>query len=292
LALAEAEARLPDSLSASDAVLHDASYAAPRAGSTRELERPAARVLAAARTLLRDLGLAHLNMAAIAEKAGCSRPAVYQYFTNKEEVVAALAIESAALRNRLYQRVSSFDARSREQLVALAEVDAVLYPDWPVLEETTYANALRGRTSMARRDDLRREQRVAYESFMRCVSKGIAAGDLELPPKVDADQLVFTLSTFSTGLFAPMSRGLPDLVDRRPDPRAAMRRLGSAFLDGLGWRPLTSEWDYRRTLHRVYTEVFPADLLYELGLESSRSINEAPRRGRGRAVDLFRSDQP
>ena len=88
-----------------------------------------------------------LTMASIAEKAGCSRPAVYQYFTNKEEVVAALAIESAALRNRLYQRVPSFDARPRERLVALAEVDAILYPDWPVLEETTYANALRGRTS-------------------------------------------------------------------------------------------------------------------------------------------------
>jgi AcrR family transcriptional regulator len=271
-------------LSARDAALRDASAAASRAASAREPERPSARVLAAARMLLRDRGLAELNMASIAEKAGCSRPAVYQYFTSKEEVVAALAIESAALRNRLYERVPSFDARAREHLVALAEVDAILYPDWPVLEETTYANALRGRTSKARRDDLRREQRVAYESFMRCVTAGIESGDLELPPQVDTDHLIFTLSTFSTGLFAPMSRCLPDLVDRRPDPRAAMRRLGSAFLDGIGWRPLTSEWDYRRTLHWVYTEIFPADFLNELGLASSRSINEArpPRSRAGR----------
>ena len=54
-----------------------------------------------------------------------------------------------------------------------------------------------------------------------------------------------------------------------------MRRLGSAFLDGLGWRPLSSEWDYRRTLQRVYTEVFPPAYLDELGVESSRPINEA-----------------
>ena len=214
-------------------------------------------------------------MASIAEKAGCSRPAVYQYFTNKEEVVAALAIESATLRNRLYQRVPSFDARPRERLVALAEVDAILYPAWPVLEETTYANALRSRTSAARRNDLRRAQRVAYESFHRCVTEGIDAGDLELPPPVDTDHLIFTLATFSTGLFAPISRGLPDLFEERADPRAAMRRLGSAFLDGIGWRPLTAEWDYRRTLHRVYAEVYSPDFLHELGLESSRSINEA-----------------
>ena len=220
-------------------------------------------------------------MAKIAEQAGCSRPAVYQYFTNKEEVVTALAIESATLRNRLYQRVPSFEARPRERLVALAEVDAILYPNWPVLEETTYANALRGRTSPARRDDLRREQRVAYESFLRCVREAIAAGDLELPRSVTTDHLIFTLSTFSTGLFAPNSRGLPDLAEKRPDPRAAMRRLGSAFLDGVGWKPLTSEWDYRRTLQRIYSEVFSPDFLDELGVESSRPTNEArPQRSR------------
>jgi hypothetical protein len=134
---------------------------------------------------------------------------------------------------------------------------------------------MRGRTSSARRDDLRQAQRVAYESFFRCVTDGVEAGDLELPPPVMIDHLIFTLATFSTGLFAPISRGLPDLAERRPDPRAAMRRLGSSFLDGIGWRPLTSEWDYRRTLHRIYSEVFSPDFLHELGLESSRSINEA-----------------
>ena len=54
-----------------------------------------------------------------------------------------------------------------------------------------------------------------------------------------------------------------------------MRRLGSAFLDGIAWRPLTAEWDYRETLHRIYTEVFPPEFLTELGLESSRPINQA-----------------
>jgi hypothetical protein len=107
------------------------------------------------------------------------------------------------------------------------------------------------------------------------LTEGIELGDLELPRLVTPDHLIFTLATFSTGLFAPISRGLPDLAERRPDPRAAMRRLGSAFLDGIGWRPLTSEWDYRRTLQRIYSEVFSPDLLHELGLESSRPINEA-----------------
>ena len=71
--------------------------------------------------------------------------------------------------------------RPRERLVALAEVDAILYPAWPVLEETTYANALRGRTSAGRRKELRAAQRVAYEAFLVEVNAAIVAGDLVCP---------------------------------------------------------------------------------------------------------------
>jgi AcrR family transcriptional regulator len=256
-----------------------------QSGPERPAEpRPADRLLVAARDLLREHGLGDLTMASIAERAGCSRPAVYQYFDSREEVVAALAIESAALRNRFYALVPGFSARPRERLVALAEVDAILYPEWPVLEETTYANAVRGRVSPERRAALVREQRVAYESFSSCTVDALRAGDLALPRGVNADHLIFTLATFSTGLFAPVSRGLPDLESARPDPRAAMRRLGSAFLDGVGWRPLTTEWDYRGTLKRIYAQVFTAEFLDSLGLESSRSNNQARPRDSSRSV--------
>jgi AcrR family transcriptional regulator len=252
-----------------------------RRAPARDPDRRSDALLPVARGLLRRGGLAGLTMARIAEEAGCSRPAVYQYFRNKEEVVAALAIESARLRNRFYQRVPSFAGRSRERLVALAEVDAILYPDWLVLEETTYANALRARTGPARQEDLRRVQRIAYESHLAVVREAIVAGDLELAHGASPEQLVSTLANFSTGLFAPVSSGLPDLEGEGLDPRAAMHRLGSAFLDGLRWRPLAADWDYRETLRRVYVELFPPDFLEQLGLPSSRSINQA-RRPQGR----------
>jgi hypothetical protein len=179
--------------------------------------------------------------------------------------------------------VPTFAGRERERLIALAEVDGILYPEWPVLEETTYANALRGRITATRRDQLGREQRVAHDAFLRCVRAALAAGDLELPRSVTLDHLIFTLATFSTGLFAPISRGLPDLAEKRSDPTGAMRRLGSAFLDGIGWKPLTSEWNYHATLDRIYSECFPPAFLDELGLVSSRPINQArPQRTRAR----------
>jgi hypothetical protein len=36
----------------------------------------------------------------------------------------------------------------------------------------------------------------------------------------------------------------------------AVRSNLQAFLDGLGWRPLSTEWDYEATAQRVLSEVF------------------------------------
>jgi AcrR family transcriptional regulator len=232
-----------------------------------------------ARGLLRRGGLAGLTMARIAEGAGCSRPAVYQYFPNRDEVVVALAIGSATLRNRLHARVATWVARPRERLIALAEVDAILHPDWPVLDETICANALKARAAPERREALRRAQQVAYDAHLACVRDAVAAGDLTLPQGLTDEQLVLTLTTFSVGLFAPLSRGVPHLEHERRDPRAAMHRVGAAFLDGLGWKPLTGECDYRQTMRHIYSEVYPPGFLAELGLVRPFSAPTHPTHG-------------
>jgi hypothetical protein len=32
-------------------------------------------------------------------------------------------------------------------------------------------------------------------------------------------------------------------------------------MDGFGWRPLSSEWDYRSTMRRIHEELFPPVLI-------------------------------
>jgi hypothetical protein len=44
------------------------------------------------------------------------------------------------------------------------------------------------------------------------------------------------------------------------DPFRTIRQTTFLLLDGFGWRPLTTEWDYERTLRRVRQEVFPQEV--------------------------------
>ena len=223
-----------------------------------------------AREVLQRDGVAGFSMERIAEEAGYSRTAVYHYFPAKEEVIMALAIETTELRLQLYERVKSFDARPRERMVALGEVTAILYPVHVVAEVVAYANAVRIKTSQARQQYLRsldrRESAVAREVIL----EALECGDLSLQLGIRPHELRYALDTFGRGVFSSIATATPLEELDIPDPRVILRKLGSLFLDGLQWRPLTTEWDYGRTMRRIYSEVFPPAFLFSHALTSDQ----------------------
>jgi hypothetical protein len=46
-----------------------------------------------------------------------------------------------------------------------------------------------------------------------------------------------------------------DLAAKGIEPIDAMRRASVALLDGYGWKPLSSDWDYDATRKRIAQEV-------------------------------------
>ena len=94
--------------------------------------------------------------------------------------------------------------------------------------------------------------RVVY----RIVSEGLQSGDLP-PNKLSAEQIVFSIGSMAVGTQI-MARNIH---------AASMAGIHNTFqgvcqninlvLDGLGWKPLSSEWDYQAVAARIKREVFP-----------------------------------
>jgi len=67
-------------------------------------------ILSATLTLIAALGVDAVSMARVAEVTGLSRPALYQYFASKEDLLAELVInEMADLSNEIDARVAKFE---------------------------------------------------------------------------------------------------------------------------------------------------------------------------------------
>ena len=92
------------------------------------------------------------------------------------------------------------------------------------------------------------------------VRDALSQGDLELPPEVTPEDLVFGLWSMSFGAFTIIatSDSLTNLGIK--DPPAAVRLNIAMILDGYGWRPLSSDHDYNATRQRIAHEVFSHEL--------------------------------
>ena len=103
------------------------------------------RVLAAALQVFDETAFAEASVEQIAERAGCSRPAFYQYFSSKEDVFWALAAELGARMVDLARQLGPIgpDAEGIEQLTDWVDAFMDLHEEWaPVF--AAFPSASRG----------------------------------------------------------------------------------------------------------------------------------------------------
>jgi len=250
----------------------------------REVQARERLILDTARRMFIDAGLAGLNMDRVAEAVEYSKGTIYHHFSCKEDLVAALTLESAAVRQRMFDRAAAFPGRPRERIMAVGVADQLfvsLHPDHYATESLVSIDAILDKASPARREQLELLRKREMNALTAVARQAVAIGDL------DADEP--TVSSIAYGLWA-MSRGhhghrhcIVEHDDMRClDLVAALWRNYQALLDGYGWRPLSHEHDYRATGRRIYEQVFPEEHGC-LGAAPGRDGSAGARAARGEA---------
>jgi AcrR family transcriptional regulator len=215
------------------------------------------RILDAAREhLLRD-GYHGLSMEAIAESIRFSRATVYQHYQSKEDVLIALAAQTGEKRVELFEKASAFRGRTRERIVAIGEAVvhfALKYPSHFKTEQIIHTSSIRSKSSPVNQMRMATCEARCPQIASGIVRDAVSQGDLVLPKGLTPEQFVFGIwSMYFGGLFL-MSSDV-DLAAKGIEPIDAMRRASVALLDGYGWKPLSSDWDYDATRKRIAQEV-------------------------------------
>jgi AcrR family transcriptional regulator len=220
------------------------------------------RILDAAREHLLRQGYHGLSMEAIAESIHFSRAVVYQHYKSKEDVLVALAAQTGEKRVELFERASAFRGRPRERMLAIGEAVAhfaMTYPSHFKTEHIIHTSSVRSKCSPENQMRLATCEAKCPQIAGGIVRDAISQGDLVLPKGMAPEHLTFGLwSMYFGGLFLMSSDIDLERKGGVTEPMAALRRAASALLDGYGWKPLSSEWDYDATRKRVAQEVIRA----------------------------------
>ena len=230
----------------------------------REIQEREELILDVAAKMLVELGFNGLTMDRIAEAIEYSKGTVYQHFSSKEDLLAVLAVRNTELRSDLFSRGAAFQGSTRERMAAIGigfDFMMRLYPARCQAETIFHASHVRGKMS-------EQHAKLHRDADERCdgviaglIREAILLGDLPLHDESAVADLYFGLWALSWGAYQILEAVEPEELQERgfADPLRSLRRNQEQLLDGAGWKPLSTEYDYEATRARILDEVFPEE---------------------------------
>ena len=230
----------------------------------REIQGREGRILEVARSMIVQDGYHGLSMDRIAEALEYSKgndlPAFLVQGRHPDgagQPGDGMSPGSVSPRGRVFAAARGNASRP---IGAACELFFQLYPDHFHIEHVIRISINQGkdfRAAAAVSGD--RAKRDARRSFAGVIRDAVAAGDLELSDDYGVDHVAFGLWSITFGGYsiAATSPSLANLGIH--DPLLAIRENCNRLLDGVGWKPLSSELDLSSFVERIKREVFAAE---------------------------------
>jgi len=225
-------------------------------------------ILDTASLMLLQEGYLGLNLDRLAEKVEYSKGTLYLHFDSKEDLILAIAARNLKQRADLFEHAVTLSGRPREKAVALGVADLVFLYYQPVhfqIEPLVKQTSIWERGSKKRQQEFDFHMKLCLGVLRRLMEDGVKQGDLDLG-RVKPEAVTFGLWAMSYGAYSlARSQALLKAIGiDHPMQTLIQDRL--LFLDGVGWKPLSTEWDYGATLERVLKELFPDISRQNIGL--------------------------
>lgn len=212
----------------------------------------------AQRLLLRD-GFQNLNLDDLAEAVEYSKGTLYLHFKTKEDLGLAVVTRALKEKAEFFERALVFEGRSRERIRAVGFACchfAEVHPDYYNVEMM-----LKSLSFWEKADEVRQHQYAmqggrCFRVMHKLVTEGLQAGDLP-PGKMSSEQIVFSIASTAVGSHIMVRNKHALMLAGIQEPLNALCQNVSLLLDGLGWKPLTDDWDYAAVDRRIKKQLFP-----------------------------------
>ena len=229
---------------------------------TRKERERAAReelILDHAQRLLLQEGFQNLNLDRLAEAVEYSKGTLYLHFKTKEDIALAVATRALKERADFFERAARFAGRSREKVHAIGFACcqfANVYPDYFNVELMLKSHSFWEKADEARQQQMGMQGGRCFRTMNQIINEGIQAGDLPRR-RMTPEQIVFSIASTATGSHIMSRNTHLAIMAGIEDPMKLMCNTVDLLLDGLGWKPLSAEWDYDAVDRRIKKEIFP-----------------------------------
>jgi len=185
-----------------------------------------------------------------------SKGTIYNHFCSKEDLFTALSVDSLQRQLQLFQRALQIPGHSREQVLALH----LAYHQFSMTEPTLFLCLLTANTpgviekSSSARLAMRQQLELQLVAIcQQLIAQAITEGALQLPVHQSVDALAFVQWAQAFGGNALLKPTQQLGLFSQLQPQATMLLGINLLLDGLNWKPLSTEWNYQASWQRLMT---------------------------------------
>lgn len=223
-------------------------------------------LLVLAECMIQEQGISNLTMDKLVAASDYSKGTVYNHFSSKEDLFCALCVKCMRLLLSRFSRINLFEGHTREKVLACHYAYRLHVLMNPTLFATTILSqspAVQEKCSKERLDEYRKLDQQATAFIDELHKEAVNRGELRVSIGVSVNSLVFASWAMSFGTNSLLAVGTNMETIQRLEMDNTLLINTSLLMDGMGWEPLSAEFDYQQTWDRIGREVF-ADELQEL----------------------------
>jgi AcrR family transcriptional regulator len=211
-------------------------------------------LLEVAESIMGHEGFSGLTMDKLVAACDYSKGTVYNHFANKEDLFCALSIKGLRFMMTMTKRAFEMEGTLREKCLGLCytqRLHSQLHPTAFLCALMAKTPAVQERASHGRITIQRELEQEVTTMVDELLSQAIVQGDICDSSKHHLESLCFSLWSMSFGTNALLIGACEARAVARLDAEAALLFNINALLDGLGWHPLSSSWDYQQSWQRI-----------------------------------------
>jgi len=212
--------------------------------------------------IIEEFGFAGLTLEKLTACSAYSKGTIYNHFISKEDCLSALCQRTVASILGLFEKAASYDGNMREKSLAVHfayQLYARYQPISFMVVLSSKAPGVRDKTS-GKRCELMDEMERKINHFSDSMFKEALAQGCIKNTAVEIETLTFANWAMSFGTNALMCSAEEAVAVSRLNPETLLLNNINILLDGLGWQPLSTEFDYHKTWQKLETEFFAEEI--------------------------------
>lgn len=207
-----------------------------------------------AEQLVADHGFANFTMDKLTAACSYSKGTVYNHFNSKEDLIVGLCIRCLTAEIALFEQAVCFEGNLREKCLSVVYA----YQKHAFEHPTLFMCVLSAKTpavmEKASPERLEQAEQLSKQITYYCDSlfnEAIKDGALQLHQGFELNGLTFALWATAFGTNALMiTAGSVESISRLEDRIPQLDNI-NILLDGMGWTPLSADWDYHHTWQQI-----------------------------------------